>query len=115
MLGWSARILAVAWAFFWLWFGVANALEEQLPLSGIALYALRPGLIFCAIAAIAWYRAKLGGVLLILTGVAAAVLYDMYFGHMPVSTKLIVLATMAAPPEVCGVVLLWRAVAGDAL
>ena len=115
MLGWSARIVAVAWAFFWLWFGVSNALEEHQSLSGIALYALRPGLIFCAIAAIAWYWARLGGVLLILTGIAAAILYNMYFGHMPNSTKLIVMATMAAPPEVCGVVLLWRAAAGDAL
>jgi hypothetical protein len=105
---WLFRILSVAWAGFWLWYGVAWAIHERLPWQGIALNALRPGLIFVAIVAIAWFWPRLGGVLLVLSGFVLAAWYGIYFGHMPTSTKLFALSTIALPPLVCGLILLWH-------
>ena len=101
------RLVTAAWAVFWLWFGVASAPHEGLPWQGVTLYALRPGLIFVAIVAIAWLWPRPGGVLLIVTGFLLAALYGIYYGHMPTSTKLFVLSTIALPPLVGGLILLW--------
>jgi len=112
MIVWLVRIMSAAWAGFWLWFGVASAIHEQLLWQGIALYALRPGLIFVAIMTIAWLWPRLGGVLFILTGFALAAWYAIYYGHMPTGTKIFVLSTMALPPFACGLILLWPSADG---
>jgi hypothetical protein len=104
---WLVWILAVVWAGFWLWYGVGWAIHERLAWQGVALNALRPGLVFVAIVLIAWFWPRLGGVLLILTGFVLAAWYAIYFGHMPTSTKLFALSTIALPPLVCGLILLW--------
>jgi hypothetical protein len=107
---WLARVLALAWAGFWLWFGVASAIYERLPWQGVALYALRPGLVFLALVGIAWFWPRLGAVLLILVGFLLAGLYPVYWAELPAATKLFVLSTIALPPLVSGLVLLrpWR-------
>ena len=107
MAVWLVRIVTVAWAGFWLWFGVAWAIHERLPWQGVALNALRPGFLFVAIALIALFWPRPGGVLLILTGFVLAAWYGIYFGHMPTSTKLFALSAIALPPLVCGLILLW--------
>ena len=107
MLVWLVRLLAVLWAGFWLWFGVASAIHERLAWQGIVLYALRPGLAFFVVVAIAWFWPRPGGVLLILTGFGLAAWYAIYFGHMPTGTKVFVLSTFALPPLLCGLILLW--------
>jgi hypothetical protein len=86
---------------------VAWAIHERLPWQGVALNALRPGLVFVAIALIACFWPRLGGVLLILTGFVLAAWYAIYFGQMPTNTKLFVLSTIALPPLMCGLILLW--------
>ena len=108
MLLWLARILSVAWAGFWLWFGIASAIHDRLPWDQVALYALRPGLMFVAVVFIAWLWPKLGGLLLVLTGFVLAAWYAVYFGDKDTPTKLFVLSTIAAPPLACGLMLLWR-------
>jgi hypothetical protein len=106
MTRWLVRILVTAWAVFWLWFGVASGIHEGLPWRRVALYALRPGLIFIAIALIVWFWPRFGAMLLIVTGFVLAGWYGVYFGHMPTSTKLFVLSTMALPPLLGGLILL---------
>ena len=107
MARWLVRLLTAAWAVFWLWFGVASGIHERLPWQGVTLYALRPGLMFIVIALIAWFWPGSGAVLLIVTGFVLAAWYGIYFGHMPTSTKLFVLSTMALPPLLGGLILLW--------
>ena len=108
MLLWLARILAVLWAGFWLWFGVGSALHERLPWDGVLLYALRPGLIFVAILLYAWLWPRTGGVLLVLTGFVLAGWYAVYYGDKPAAMKVFVLSTIGLPPLVSGLLLLWR-------
>ena len=107
MARWLVRLLTAAWALFWLWFGVASAIHERLPWQGVTLYALRPGLIFVAIVVIAWLWPRPGGVLLVVTGFVLAAWYGIYYGHMPTNTKLFVLSTIALPPLLGGLILLW--------
>ncbi len=104
---WLARILAVAWAGFWLWFGVAWAVHERLGWQGVALSTLRPGIPFVAVVVLAWLWPRLGGVIMVLTGFGLAVWYAINFGHMPTGTKVFTLSTFALPPAVCGLILLW--------
>ncbi len=103
----TARVLTLAWAAFWLWFGMGWAVHEHLPWYRIALSAFQPGLLFFALAAIGWIYPRWGGALLVLVGFALASWYGIYFGHMPTATKLFVLATIALPPLVSGLLLLW--------
>lgn len=95
------------WAGFWLWYGVAWAIHERLAWQGVALNALRPGIAFFAVVLIAWLWPRLGGVLLILAGFVLAAWYGIYFGQMSTNTKLFALSTIALPPLVSGLFLLW--------
>ncbi len=106
MSKWLARILAVAWAGFWLWFGVGWAVLERLPWYRIALSFFQPGLIFAAVVCVAWLWPRAGGVLLILTGFVLASWYAVSFGDRPAAQKLFVLSTFALPPLVAGLLLL---------
>ena len=71
------------------------------------LSTLRPGGLFIAIALIGWRWPRPGGALLVLTGFALSAWYGISFGHMSTSTKLFVLGTIALPPLVSGLILLW--------
>jgi len=107
MRPWLARALIVAWAGFWFWFGVAWAVHERLPWRDVALSTLCPGFLFVAIVLIAWLWPRPGGAVLILTGFILASWYAIYFGHMPASTKVFVLSTIALPPLAGGLILWW--------
>ncbi len=100
---WLARILALAWAGFWLWFGVASGMQLHLSWPRVALYGW-VGFVFLALALIAWFRPKLGAVLLVLTGFLLAGLHPIYYVEQPRNTKLFVLATFALPPLLSGLI-----------
>ncbi len=51
--------------------------------------------------------ANAGLALLILTGFVLAAGYAIYFGQMPTNTRLFALNTIALPPMVCGLIVLW--------
>lgn len=104
---WLVRALTVIWAGFWLWFGVASAVLERQPWHGVVLYALRPGLMFVAIVVIAWLWPRPGGVVLIVTSFLLAAWYGIYYGDKPTALKVFVLATIALPPLLAGLILLW--------
>ena len=104
---WLFRILGTVWAGFWFTFGVGWAVQSHLPWQDVLLSTFKPGFMFAAIVAIAWFWPRIGGVLLVLTGFVLAGWYAIYFGQMPVSTKLFVLGTFALPPLVCGLIRMW--------
>jgi hypothetical protein len=99
----AARALALTWAGFWTWFGLASGIAEGQSPAGIFLHAARPGLIFLLTAAIAWRWEAVGGAALVLEGLLVFILYPrMLHRSFPLSTILFVYLTMALPPLISG-------------
>ena len=106
-----ARTLAILWSLFWVWFGVASAIFEQLDTAGRILHVAVPGLFFVALTLIVWRWEAVGGGLLLLAGVAICVAYPLLFGpRFAWQVVAMVLLTMALPPLVAGAMFLahWR-------
>jgi hypothetical protein len=106
MVVWVARAVAAFWAGFWLWFGAASAIAGHQPWLQVLYWACRPGAIFAALAAAAWRWPRVGGALLVLTSIVVAGWYAVWFGHMPLATKALTLATFALPPLISGILFL---------
>ncbi len=104
----SGPVLALLWAFFWIWFGIASGIAEKLEPAGVVMHTL-PGLVFLAVAVLSWRWPAIGGVALIGVGVVVAVVYPLMFSsRFPLKTVVAVLLTMALPPLAAGVLLLLR-------
>lgn len=104
---WTARILTLIWAAFWTWFGLASGIGESHSVSGVLLHVAAPGLVFLAFCLLAWRWRHVGGILLVATATVVAIVYPAIMGrHFPTSTVLFVLATMALPPLVAGLMFL---------
>ena len=69
-LRWAARILALAVAVFWLWWGVGSAFYEGFSWFSLLAHCV-PGLLILIGTLAAWKREKIGGSLLV--GVALLV------------------------------------------
>lgn len=92
---------------FWVWFGVASAVEEQLGWRNVLLHLLVPGGTFAIIAAIASRWRYVGGVLLVVAGLLVVVGYSLIDGEFyTTSTLVLVMLAMAVPPVVAGVLLI---------
>jgi hypothetical protein len=106
-----ARTLAILWSLFWVWFGIASAIFEQLDTAGRILHVAVPGLFFVVLVLIVWRWEALGGGLLLLAGAAICVAYPLLFGpRFAWPVVAMVLLTMALPPLLAGVLFLvhWR-------
>jgi hypothetical protein len=103
----TARGLSLAWAGFWVWFGLASGLGEGLTPVGVLRHMTLPGLIFLVSALVAWRWEHVGGALLLLEGLLTLVGYPLQFSRFPAGTILMVLATMALPPLIAGVLFVW--------
>jgi hypothetical protein len=98
-----AVIVALLWAGFWTFFGLASGISEGLSPVGILHHSIFPGLIFLISAIIAWRWNLVGGILLVLESLFVFVVYPMRFMDFPLITILLVLATMALPPMIAGI------------
>lgn len=97
------RILALVWAGFWIFFGLASAIEDKLSFYQTLIHISVPGLLFFVFVLIAWQWEKLGGILLTVIGLVIVLAYlQMAFGLVPLFTIIFVLLTMAFPPLICG-------------
>jgi len=104
LMRYTARGLALIWAGFWVFFGVASGLGEELDALGVFMHTLVPGLIFLVFALVAWKWELLGGLLVLLSGVAVAIGYPVWAaGRFELMTIVFVLLTMALPPLVAGI------------
>src|SRR5262245_61312540 len=65
---WTARAALLLWAGFWMWFNVASVPGDK----GGAWYHIGFGVITVGLGLTAWFRPRLGGVLMIAAGMAAA-------------------------------------------
>jgi hypothetical protein len=105
----AAHILALVWALFWTWFGLASGIAEGGDAKAVLLHTAAPGLIFLALVLIAFRWEHFGGRALVAIGVIVAVAYPMVFGgRIRIETVLMVLATMAIPPLLAGILLLHK-------
>jgi hypothetical protein len=113
-LRWTARILALAVASFWLWWGVGSAYIEGFSWLGLLAHCI-PGLLILIGALVAWKWEGIGGSLLV--GVAVLVTAFLLwaisrggYGGTYRQVAAIVWLTMALPPLLAGVLFLasWR-------
>lgn len=104
------RILALVWTGFWIYFGLASAIEEKLNFFQTLLHIAVPGLLFFICVLIAWQWEKPGGILLTTVGLIIVLAYlQMAYGRVPLFTIIFVLLTMAFPPVICGALLILEA------
>jgi len=106
-----ARALALIWAAWWAFFGLACGLGEGMSPAGVLLHAALPGLVFLVSAAIAWRWEAVGGVVLVLEGLLVLIAHPMMTSNrFPLSTILFVPLTMALPPLAAGFLFIasWR-------
>jgi hypothetical protein len=90
---WIARFLLLLWAAFWLWFNIASAIGE----SDGGWWHIALAAITAALAVVSWFWPRIGGCLMILTGVLAA-----WSFHNPAAIIL-----LAVPAFIIGVLLLF--------
>jgi hypothetical protein len=98
-----AGALALVWAGFWSFFGLASGIGEGLSLGRVLAHTTMPGLIFLASAVVAWRTHVIGAAVLLIEGLVVLIAYPiMTYHHFPYSTIVFVLLTMALPPLVAG-------------
>jgi hypothetical protein len=102
----TAFALMLAATAFWLWFGIASAVAEQLGGSSDILHLLIPGGIYLLTTAFAWRWRAPGAVLLLAEGLLVTVGYPVLFARMSLIVKLLTMTTMGLPPMVAGVLLM---------
>ncbi|MBI3942442.1 MAG: hypothetical protein HY326_05460 [Chloroflexi bacterium] len=102
--------LALLWAGFWIYFGLASGSYEGADTTGLLIHMAVPGLIFLLFALIPWHWERPGGALLAMVGFMVLVIYPMVTAYVfPSSTVGAVIVTMALPPVVAGWLLLAHA------
>lgn len=106
-----AWVLIVSEAVFWLGFGIASAIGEHLGPANVVLHVLVPGGTFAILGLLARRWRSPAAFALIATGAFLAIAYPtVYIEFFSASTVALVVATMAVPPLVAGILLLlsWR-------
>lgn len=110
-LRWTGRLLALAVAIFWLWWGVGSAYVEGLTWFSLLAHCV-PGLLILIGSLVAWKRERTGGIFLvgIVLLVTAFLLWAILFRGGDRQMAAIVWLTMALPPLLAGVLFLasWR-------
>jgi hypothetical protein len=102
-----AWVLIVCVAVFWLWFGIASAIGEDLGPASAVLHVLVPGGTFAIIGLLARRWRRPAAIALIAIGAFVAIAYPtVYIEFFSASTVALVVATMAVPPLVAGILLL---------
>jgi hypothetical protein len=103
---WTARVIMILWALFWLFFAVADGMGDLAklgPAGKTPLIAFVVVVIVCLL--IAWFAELIGGLLLIAVGLVA-----YFFFHVPTqfaegNSGIFVLLVMVLPPLLAGVLL----------
>ena len=102
-----AWFLIVFAAGFWLWFGMATAIGQHLGPANVIHHLLVPGGTFAIIGVLALRWRIPAAIALIAVGGFVAIAYSLvYIEFFAASTVALVVATMAVPPLVAGILLL---------
>ncbi len=103
----TAKVLLFAWALFWLWFGFASGIAEQLDFMGIIIHSMMPGGVFLIIVLISLMKERIRIPVLFLTGIFISVAYPLTFGKGHLNWIIFVLPVMALPPLVSAFLLVY--------
>ena len=106
-LRYIARTISLLWAMLWVFFGAASGFGEGESPGGILIHTAMPGLLFLISTLAAWKWEFTGGILLMLEGLSVMFVYPMMARTFPTSTIIFVLLTMALPPLISGLLLLF--------
>lgn len=101
-----ARLLALLWAVFWLFFFVAESLTWCTPALVAASWA-GMGLLFVALALLPWRKEVTGGLLLVVTGLLTGMAYAIWAPPgLPLASRVITTVVFSGPPLVAGILFL---------
>ena len=109
-----ARVISGLWAGFWIFFAVASSAADFNSRGGASLGGMLIPLGFTValllLALTAWRWVRIGRIALPLAGLALIFGYPLLAGHFPISTRVLVMATLGLPPLSAGVLLItaWR-------
>jgi hypothetical protein len=105
-----ARIISGFWAGFWIFFAVATSAADFNSRGGASLGGILIPLawtvILLLLALTAWRWVRIGRIALPLAGLAVLAGYPIIAGHLPVSTRAFVMASLGLPPLSAGVLLI---------
>jgi hypothetical protein len=101
-----ARLLALLWAVFWLFFFVAESLAWRTPALITASWAF-VGLLFVGLALLPWRKEVTGGFLLVVAGLMIGVAYAIWAPPgLPLASRVITTVVFSGPPLVAGTLFL---------
>ena len=101
-----ARLLALLWAVFWLFFFVAESLAWRTPALVMASWT-GVGVMFVILALLPWRKEATGGLLLVVAGLMAGVAYAIWAPPgLPLASRVITTVVFSAPPLVAGILFL---------
>lgn len=98
----TARALSVAWALWWIFFGLACGVFNCRDLGDVLVHGALPGLFFLLTAVFAWKWEYPGGAALVAEGITAFGIYLLYFRYFSLSVLFLALLTMSAPAIIAG-------------
>jgi hypothetical protein len=102
----TARVLALLWAVFWLFFFVAESVAWRTPAHVTASWAV-VGLLFVVLAVLPWRKEGTGGLLLLFTGSSIGVAYVIWAPQgLPFASRVITTVVLSGPPLAAGVLFL---------
>jgi hypothetical protein len=101
-----ARLLALLWAVFWLFFFVAESLAWHTP-ALVAAPWVGVGLLFVILALVPWHWEMTGGLLLVVVGLLSGVAYAIWGPPaLPLVSRVITTIVFGGPPLVAGILFL---------
>ena len=101
-----ARVLALVWAVFWLSFFIVESLAWRTP-ALVTLSWTGVGLLFVILALLPWRREGLGGLLLVIVGLAVGLAYVIWAPlGLPLASRVVTTLVFGGPPLVAGILFL---------
>ena len=101
-----ARLLALLWAVFWLFFFVAESLAWRTPVLATAFWA-GVGLLFVVLALLPWRKEVNGGLLLVVAGLLIGVAYAIWAPPgLLLAGRVITTGVFSGPPIIAGILFL---------
>jgi hypothetical protein len=102
----AARVVALLWALFWLFFFVAESIAWHTPALIMALW-VSVGVLFVGLALLPWRREAAGGSLLVIAGLLLGAAYTIWAPPgLPVLSHALTTIAFCGPPLLTGAVFL---------
>ena len=103
----AARAIAIAWAGFWMWFGIASGIGEKEGVVNLLVHITMPGAIAMVTALAAWRWPVHGGSLLVAEGLLVGLAMAAGVLHPPnLNMAMFLVGAVALPPIVAGLLFL---------